>query len=851
MSRHVIAYSDLRSFKESEAFMVLRNMPQIAVQHTLIEAMFKDETSGDMMCDYDATTFNEFLHPIIEPWSSPQTMVEQLNCIKKYIKSRIDPIKGIEEKKEELVWLKACRKNAFSILSSIILFEEAGIRPEDLPDVNRNIIILKQAWNYLFNKDYSIFNFRTGLYDIENGHIDDLLLRSFNTNDVDTIVIHGFFFITPLQERVFRALEKKGINLLFLNCYDAKYPYAHEVFDYIFSTDKGFDDKSEWTLIGGEEVNPIGELLENREPSLKNVTILNYATLYDFSKGIDAALTTGYKIFSPDQKTANELMMDFFPDRYKDRSLLNYPVGQFILLLHRMWDPDDKLILTPDLMEECLSSGWIDIDGHNSREIISDYQKIKTYFRDCIHIEDWQSRLKKLEVVMHDLDDEFILGSDNRWQEIMGNPFHSFSTFNISQKSIELIGESINTILDIASKLFSEEEVSISNHLERLKKVLQMHGHTEDLYEDEKRVITTLFMKMKTLRSKKYSPDSILDAITIFLGGTLDDPHANEIDFDGMIGPMFKIDGAYATGEGLIHICICDLKRLPGKTNNYVWPLSKEVLLEVCNRIGSLKHPLSNAIDIIETTPLNNRYLLCLAAKARNLVISWVSQMDGKELRPSPYIVLMKDRCGKKINLRNSATLKEIYESDYEVPSITHFNINETNYTAPEAKKEYAVCGLRYLYGYILERYPTYSSDFHQTFILEGLLKSMNLLFKDRPNLANATAELIISWLDNLRASEKRQLLDNAMKVQEGDFKDTDFADTLRYTGLRFLCEFPKPILGEMDQEFRKIQRPEGRKYIDINQSATSSKICMYCPHAEYCKNTQYAVDNGGKYGKE
>lgn len=850
MTRHIIAYSDLRSFRDSEAYRVLYGLPQIAVQRALIDGMYpKDALGNPPLLDYPATTFNNFIMPIVRSWSSPSTMIDQLDCIRKFLKSQIDSIEGINEKKEELTWLKACRKNAFSILSSIILFEEAGIRPEDLPELNRNLILLKRSWYYLYNNDYSIKDFRDLIESVDAGDISDLLQRSFNNTHIDTIVIHGFFFITPLQERVFRALESCGINLLFLICYDERYPYANEVINRTFSESHGFEDKSKWEMIKGDEVNPIGELFENRSSSLKNLTVTKYATLYDFSRGIDAALTTGYKIFSPDSKAANELMLDFFPHRYPERSLLNYPVGQFILLLHRMWDQDERLTLTPDLVEECLSSGWIDVDGHSSREIMSEYGKIKNYFRDCRHIEDWEKRLDKLESIKADIDAEFTISAVDRWEEIMGNPFHSISTLSISLESMKLLRKSIEMILAIATRLFSEDEISISEHLEKLKNLLNEHGHTQELYEEEKRVITTLFSRMESLRGKRYSPDSILDAISIFLGGPLNGIHEDLVEAEGMISPMFKIDGTYATEDDLVHICLCDLKRLPGKADNYVWPLSKGLLKTICNNAPTTDPVLSNAIDISESTPLNNRYLVYLAAKSRNLTISWVSQMDGKELQPSPYITLMKVRCDKKIAEHNSARMKELSEGEYEVPQVSSFGIMDADFIAPEGKYEYASCGLRYLYGYILDKYPSYSSEFHQTFILEGLLKSLSYVIKDDDSSVEELKSMILSWMEGIRDSEKRQLSDNSNIVEEMGGKYTDY-NGFRYSGIRFYAEFPRHILDRMNAEYLKLNTPDGRKSIDISAGPISPKICMYCPHSEHCINVEYAVDNGGKYGK-
>ena len=58
---------------------------------------------------------------------------------------------------------------------------------------------------------------------------DPILNKLFGRTNIDTIIFHGFYYFTPLQERIMRLMEQAGIRLIFLFSYNEKYPYANEI----------------------------------------------------------------------------------------------------------------------------------------------------------------------------------------------------------------------------------------------------------------------------------------------------------------------------------------------------------------------------------------------------------------------------------------------------------------------------------------------------------------------------------------------------------------------------------------------------------------------------------------------
>ena len=57
-------------------------------------------------------------------------------------------------------WLVGCMRNLDSILSAIILLEQAAVNPEDLnPGKDRNLSLFVEAWKMLIEKDPTIAGF--------------------------------------------------------------------------------------------------------------------------------------------------------------------------------------------------------------------------------------------------------------------------------------------------------------------------------------------------------------------------------------------------------------------------------------------------------------------------------------------------------------------------------------------------------------------------------------------------------------------------------------------------------------------------------------------------------------------
>ncbi len=93
--------------------------------------------------------------------------------------------------------------------------------------------------------------------------------------------------------------------------------------------------------------------------------------------------------------------------------------------------------------------------------------------------------------------------------------------------------------------------------------------------------------------------------------------------------------------------------------------------------------------------------------------------MGEKMLAPSPYIKLLMEKAGVRISpaARNAITYNRVTESPIGAGKIEKYDEK----SAPvgmikEARMDYALCPIKYVLGYVVDKYPTFQSEFQTTY---------------------------------------------------------------------------------------------------------------------------------------
>lgn len=876
MNRPVYTYINLKSLASSPYWKDIKRFPQLTVtadlRKSLKGSIDRDKVDGILKDDQSvrAWEFRKLSEAILPHWTDDETKFHETVVLSQYLRTRISQQKDIETKR----WLIGCKRNLHMLLSCIVLLEEANISPVDLsPNGDRNIELLLDAWTFLRKNDPAINTFHARMDELTNRVAwNPVFMKVFGTTSISTLVFHGFYYFTPLQERIMRLLECVGVKLVFLFPYDEKYSYANEIWRKTYSVENGYPMLSEWHMERSPEKEAYGEIFEGHKAVIPNkLQIREFASVVEFVHEIKHAKEQGYFIYSSNSNRANEILRDFYPEEYGERKILSYPIGQFVSTLNQMWDEDiHDIVLDESLLIECFASGWLASEGVSGKQYMQDLTRIMPFFADCKRIREWEHRIELLKDIKENVIDTFMANLDvdeqiSRWQGIMGNPFLNFSMFSVDTKKLDVILDLIQQLLSMARDLFgSDQTIRISEHIRKLDNILLQHEMSNELYDEERELVKDIFEKLSDPSgfTAECFPADISSALSLYMSGRFQEGEIqpNRI---GMVSPLYQVDAAIVKQQGKVHICLCDVNNMPGGKKEYIWPLTGGHILSCYQKTNN---PLiRNLRHIMENTYICNRYFMYAALKNHDVQVSWIRDMDDKLLAPSPYIRLITDATGTEYvpAKRATVTYQKVQDVGYGNGRTKPYDISQMPMnTAKEAKMDYALCPMKYALGYIVEAHPTFQSEFHQNYAINGLIAAIYSLMKGKGMSIDEIYKNVMELFPSMRKVEKRQVYDYLQ--YETSFTDVDFQGRsdlgdISFTDERLKVCFPnKSVRDQALLKYGKLLTPDGETGMDFYRTAadketnprkkTAIDACLFCQHQNYCRYAVFAVDMEALY---
>ena len=884
MSKKIYTYTDLVKLPEASFYDEIKQYPQIVVSADLkkgiIGTVDLERISEVIKTDANLkiTEFRNIIEAIYSAWNSDQTKFNQMIILSEFMRKKIA---DAGEDKAALNWLTGCIRNLDSILSSINLLEQAFILPEHLgAKVDRNQKLLIEAWEYLLERDKVIPNYRKRIAQMTTKEAwEPVLNQAFKVKGVgetDTLVIHGFYYFTPIQQHIIQLLEQAGYNLIYLFPYDERYRFVYEIWEDTYTRMEGFPPKSEWKIESSNKVDSYGEIFEGKKDVVvpNNLEIKEYASVMEFVDDVKKIKKNGFTIYSANQQGVNKILKDYFPEEYGDRKILAYPIGQFVSTLNKMWDEELNTIrLDEDNLIDCFASGWLSVNGISGKQYMQDLMHILPFFSGCVTIEQWEERIEKLKQIKEEVINPFAMEYEvepaiARWQEAIENPFKNFSMFSVDTEKLDIILTLIKQLLDMAKELFgSNKQILVSEHLGTLDRILKQHEISSELYEEERSLIGDIFEKLNQPSdyTSKCSPADIARALDLFITGRMSDGEI-EVDRVGFVRPMFFIEAEAIKNRSRAHICMCDVDTMPGGNKEYIWPLTEELIRDCYERTHNSL--IQNIMQIMSSTVLCNRYFLYSGLKNKDVCLSWISNMNDKLLAPSPYIKLLCEATGRKLEpaKRNTITFARVAETDYgRGRTDSYDNEKAPKRMIKEARMAYALCPMKYTLGYVLEKFPTFESDFQQNYAINALISAIYNLLKDQGITMDKVYENVMELFPALRKVEKRQVKDYISYDRREDdmsYGNRSECGGYHYTDERLKMHYPNQEVREVViDRFGKFVTPDGRKGLDLNEvmEATSDEemhgrkdmvkmACVFCPESEHCRNAIYSLDQENYY---
>lgn len=828
MSRIVYTYHSLDCLETHPKYNEFSKYPHITATADLAKAVnnrYKDSI-------HSVTHIQSIIHQMAPYWSSRETLLEQQINI-----SRV--IRDVDIKDDESLLLESFQKNKSSVLNAIRLLVEASVYPDEISISCPEESLFYRIWWGMEDSDQSIARFRKEFDKAEDKPAYfKTKSKSFDFDfDFDTIVLHGFYFITPIQERLFDILEANGKNLVFLSHIDDYSSPVNEIWKKTFSEKDGFPSESKWVSSPGSNGNNsyFSGIFQGKRSSIKptNIHLLKYQNENEFINDFKRLIDDNYLIFGTDIKKSEELLKPYFPDFFKTRHLLAYPIGQYIYCLHSMWNSrNEQLEFSIDDLITCFSSGWLEYHGEKATDYVGDLQRLKVYTSDCKTVEEWQNRLQLLTNTINNVSESFekhlseVPDESFRWHRIMSNPLLNFSFFSIDIKKVEVINGFITSIINTANMLFGDgSELSLLEHFNKIKDILHNHDDANLLKEEQAildEISERLFIDDNNITT--CLPGDLSDAIMIIIGSGSVDEDADEINGDytnQLIKPLYQSETAVLFSNKKIHLCLSDESRLPGQKQKYPWPITFEMLsnLNMANPEKYYRY-VADMINVVENSALAKRYLFYSLLENSDVEISWIEEEDEKKVNPSPYINLLSG-------------LYDIHIDDYRESNapgrwIPYKPLEPSgailDSDIAEVSLDTALCPWRRAYGYQLLDHPYYSTDFHISFALSRMIGVFSKLTNEKKE---KVAKQIFEIFPFLNRISMQQSVDYAGGFFTGD---TDSLDNISYPEDRLKIHMLQKSIYNKALQLR-----------DIDKNAPSDlddKTCMYCPFKDDCPHS-------------
>lgn len=835
--RKVYDYKDIRRLDESTISEQLKQGTIITATADLAAEMTKYYDS------YQVLDIHTLLTVLTKEWE------ENVKDVKNYVKLRqviadyIDT-HNLKDSKEATY----LQRNAFDIWNAIRILVEADVYPSDIPDTDsKPVHRFKEVWEEFEKETESIMLFRTTFaYELSVAEkVEEQLSACTCSGDgkiTKDIYMLGFYFITPIQERVIDMLENAGYHIAFLNCYDSKYPFAMQVWEHTFQEQYKSGDAIEDIQPGMELTNPFGEAIHGNKLDIP-IRVTKHYSEFEFAEMVKGALDKGEQVYSPNAKVAEDTMIEFYPERYDKKHLLSYPVGQYIYYLHMMWDSfSHGLDIRYEYVKKCFASGWLIHDGKNGKQYQYEMKVLEQAFSKCTTEHDWKEMLQKLikaKKTISVFDNNRAEKGKERWHQLLGNPFYNLAIYNIDLDKLEAIQLLIEKmIVDIQELFPNGNKTDLYDHFQRVTRLIKEHIHKDELLGDEKKIAKDLINQLsdETTKGIACPMDGIRDAIIMLVGNHFDEYESQEeetSDKQRMVKPLSMVEAGMMSKQGeTLHLVLADEFNMPGAPKQLPWPLSNELLddLQIDGRSKTRRY-VKAMRSVIENRPLVSRYMffslmgILNVTNPPNISVEWICEKGNKEIAFSPYIgILGESEEVEGIEEIDQSIFGEIAKNEeiYELESIT-----PPEGDIPEVvKMDYLICKEKYLYSYIWNRLPSFSSDFHYSFVMSKMISVLALAggytFED-------VAESVYELFPFFRTIEKRQSLDFAPR--RGSKPEPFVFDEVQYPGNLLI---PHYLNSEVIDEARTRYNTRFVEHKEVEDKVIPA-ACTYCQFSGIC----------------
>lgn len=447
---------------------------------------------------------------------------------------------------------------------------------------------------------------KTDKFDDEKKYIYESI-ENEKSNTKRSIIIHGLYRMKPIHFRLFKLLEDKniGYEVIILNCYNTEYSKIYKVWADLYSKLAELYTITDFIIDEGDiEVNShmagkvYGNLIEGKNiSSIISTTLKDECEFYEYSTTMEF-INRVSQIFNETKDSSgkknigrmkeqfygvngielNEIFRIFYPELFKKKSFMSYPLGQFIYYLHDMWK-DDKLVLNHNGLLECLN-----MYDPKSTQI---YNKLETYIgldrhKDGMVLEEVINKIKSIK----DYAKKYVKNT-REYNDI------SHLGYIVDKYEYDNMIKTLEELDKVAKSIFDKTAVNARSYYKKLISMIDLldeNPNWRNFEKDEAKLLQEINENLLKADNKESGDNiepniSVLkDTINFYLHGQTEKDELNWLvrDFEQIEGDLllFYANGLKKSKAEIIHYgLISNQNMLANTTNIDLWPLKKETIL--------------------------------------------------------------------------------------------------------------------------------------------------------------------------------------------------------------------------------------------------------------------------------
>jgi hypothetical protein len=665
------------------------------------------------------------------------------------------------------------------------------------------------------------------------------------------LILHGFYFITPIQEKIFQRLEDK-FELVFLNAYDSRFPNAFET----VKTFLGIGKNETCNVVDDYvAIHPLAarliESLEGGSQIEVDQKIEVYSDLVHFveyekqryvsTTGDGNEMDEPYHILTPRAgEIENHLIANEFIKPSK-KKLTDYPIGRFLYRLHQMKSRETDLkngtekfteVVTGETLLDSFSSGCLILKGEDLRRYVKSLEKVIPYCKKATKFDTWIEMINDLIIEKKSMEKK-IQKTNKHALSSRAHLFHSMpmrqlSYFSVATNDMEKLIEGIRLLKGINDALFGDWDTnkrSIANHFKTLEEMVLKN--VEDYFEDdEKEIITNLVDEIEDLKDEEleFSLKDISKGLLFYLDGSLHEAGETESVSDKVFA-FDQADGAPFRINRKFHLAFADHKALPVSQGYMLWPISRDTLSHLQESNPELhlleeRKRQSNSIT---------RYLLYVLLHSSDDVRFSYAKHVGNESRLELALYLKLLNCEI---IQMERVTKEIETVTKDINK--EIDVRDAGWTL-SMEREAKVCGKRASFSFILNDHTSFQSNFHHRFLYQNLIGTLQGLVDFEVIGTKQLRNVVDSWFPQWNDMNRDFLYESAIKNRPPKPELIKLNGQKYSQGISYLHLLPT--------SYAHRNRSEVEKEEVILHNANPGKHCRYCPFLSICNDGVYSKD--------